>query len=128
MSSFSAKFQVDDQEYDIMSCNYSFGQSTDDKGRPASNVQGGNIFVQIAAHDQDDLMGWMVDPYKKTNGSITFKRIDQDSTFKEIQFEDAYCVGYSESFNSTNSSAMTVSLNISARKITVGGTTHESTW
>ena len=112
----------------MLSCNYSFGQSTDEKGRPASNVQGGNIFVQITANDQDTLMGWMVDPYKKSNGSIKFMRIDQDSTFKEVQFEDGYCVGYSESFSSTNSSAMTLSLNISARKITVGGATHESTW
>lgn len=128
MSSFSALFKVDGQEYDVMNCNYSFGQSTDEKGRPASNVQGGNIFVQISASDDDGLMGWMVDPYKKTNGTITFKRIDQDSTFKEIQFEDGYCVGYSEGFSSTNSSAMTVSLNISARKITVGNATHESTW
>ncbi|MBC3788300.1 type VI secretion system tube protein TssD [Spirosoma utsteinense] len=128
MSSFGATLKVDDQEYDVMSCNYSFGQSTDDKGRPASNVQGGNIFVQIAANDQDSLLGWMVDPYKKTNGTIIFKRIDQDSTFKEVQFEDGYCVGYSESFNSTNSSVMTLSLNISARKITVGSATHESVW
>ena len=128
MSSFSAQFSVDGQDYDVMSCNYSFGQSTDEKGRPASLVQGGNIFVQIVADDSDELMGWMVDPYKKTNGTITFKRIDQDSTFKELQFEDGYCVGYSESFSSTNSSAMTVSLNISARKITVGNATLESTW
>jgi Hemolysin coregulated protein Hcp (TssD) len=128
MSSFSASLKIDDQEYDVMSCNYSFGQSTDEKGRPASNVQGGNIFVQVATNDDDGLLGWMVDPYKKTNGTITFKRIDQDSTFKEVQFEDGYCVGYSESFNSTNSSAMTLSLNISARKITVGNATHESVW
>ena len=128
MSSFSASFTIDGEEYDVLSCNYSFGQSTDERGRPASNVQGGNIFVQVTANDQDTLMGWMVDPYKKSNGSIKFMRIDQDSTFKEVQFEDGYCVGYSESFSSTNSSAMTLSLNISARKITVGGATHESTW
>lgn len=128
MSSFSAQFKVDGQEFEVMSCNYSFGQATDEKGRPASNVQSGNIFVQIVASDDDSMMGWMVDPYKKTNGSITFKRIDQDSTFKEIQFEDGYLVGLSESFNSTNSSAMTLSLNISARKITVGGASHESQW
>ena len=111
-----------------MSCNYSFGQATDEKGRPASNVQSGNIFVQIVASDDDSMMGWMVDPYKKTSGSIVFKRIDQDSTFKEVKFEDGYLVGMSESFSSTNSSPMTLSLNISARKITVGGASHESQW
>lgn len=110
----------------MLSCNFSFGQATDDKGRPASNVQGGSIFVQIVTSDDTSLLGWMIDPHKKTNGSIVFKKIDEDSTLKEVKFEDAYCVGYSESFNSTSASAMTVSLNISARKIEISGVAHEN--
>ncbi|MDJ1467189.1 type VI secretion system tube protein TssD [Cytophagaceae bacterium DM2B3-1] len=126
MSSFNATLQVEGGEYDVLSCNFSFGQATDDKGRPASNVKGGNLFIQIVTSDDTALLGWMIDPYKKTNGSIVFKKIDEDSTLKEVKFEDAYCVGYSESFNSTSASAMTVSLNISARKIEVSGVAHEN--
>jgi hypothetical protein len=126
MSSFNAKLQVEGGEFDVLSCNFSFGQATDDKGRPASNVQGGSIFVQIVTSDDTSLLGWMIDPHKKTNGSIVFKKIDEDSTLKEVKFEDAYCVGYSESFNSTSASAMTVSLNISARKIEISGVAHEN--
>jgi type VI secretion system TssD-like protein len=73
-------------------------------------------------------MGWMIDPYAKKNGSVVFKKIDQDSTLKEVKFEDAYCVGYSESFSANSASAMTLTLNISARKITVGDATHEKKW
>jgi len=128
MSSFSATFKLDGTEYDVMTCNYSFGQATDEKGRPASDVQGGNISVQIAVSDDSAVMGWMIDPYAKKNGSIVFKRIDQDSTLKEVQFEDGYCVGYSESFNANAASAMTMTLNISARKVTVGDASHEKKW
>jgi len=126
MSSFNAKLQVEGAEFDILSCNFSFGQATDDKGRPASGVQGGSIFVQIVTSDDTALLGWMIDPHKKSSGSIVFKKIDEDSTLKEVKFVDAYCVGYSESFNSTSASAMTVSLNITARKIEVSGVAHEN--
>lgn len=128
MSSFAATFTLDGTDYDVISCVYSFGQATDEKGRPASDVRGGNITVQIAVSDDSSIMGWMIDPYAKKNGSIVFKKIDQDSTLKEVKFEDGYCVGYSESFNANSASAMTMTLNISARKISVGDATHEKKW
>ena len=131
MASFSAKFTFDggsDDGYDVISSNYSLGQATDEQGRPASVVMGGTIFVQFVVGDDSSVIGWMIDPYKKVNGSLKFNRIDQDSTLKEIQFEDGYCTQYSESFSSTNSSAMTCSITISARKITVGNASHENRW
>jgi hypothetical protein len=128
MSSFSAKFTVDGTDYDVRSCIFSFAQATDERGRPASTVHAGTISLQIVVSEENGLIEWMVDPYKKTNGSITYQRIDQDSTLKELQFEDGYCVGYSESFHSTSAEPMVASLNISARKISVGDVTHEVTW
>ncbi len=124
--SFNATLKVEGGEYDVLSCNFSFGQATDDKGAPASGVKGGSIFVQITTSDDTALLGWMIDPHKKTSGSIVFKKVDEDATLKEVKFEDAYCVGYSESFNSTSASAMTVSINISARKIDISGVAHEN--
>jgi hypothetical protein len=128
MSSFKATFKLDGNEYDVVSCVYSFGQATDEKGRPASDVQGGNISLQITVSDDNSLIGWMVDPYAKKNGSIVFNKTDQDSTLKEVKFEDGYCVGYSESFSANSSKAMTISMNISARKISVGDASHEKKW
>lgn len=128
MSSFAATFKVNGKEYEVLNCNFSFGQATDDKGRPASAVQSGNISVTIVASDDDGLMGWMIDPYKKQDGSISFNKIDQDSTLKELQFKEGYCVSYSESFNSSSNHAMTVTLSISAREITMGNATHTVKW
>ena len=127
MPSFKATFKIDGNEYDVISCVYSFGQATDEKGRPASDVQGGNISLQISA-DDTGVVGWMIDPYAKKSGSIVFNKTDQDSTLKEVKFEDGYCVGYSESFNANSSSPMTATINISARKVSVGDATHEKKW
>jgi Hemolysin coregulated protein Hcp (TssD) len=127
MPSFKATFKLDGNEYDVISCVYSFGQATDEKGRPASDVQGGNISVQYS-EDGTGVLGWMIDPYAKKNGSIVFNKTDQDSTLKEVKFEDGYCVGYSESFNANSASAMIATVNISARKISVGDATLEKKW
>jgi Hemolysin coregulated protein Hcp (TssD) len=127
MPSFKATFKLDGNEYDVISCVYSFGQATDEKGRPASDVQGGNISVQFS-EDGTGVIGWMIDPYAKKSGSIVFNKPDQASTLKEVKFEDAYCVGYSESFNANSASAMIATVNISARKISVGDTTLEKKW
>jgi hypothetical protein len=47
---------------------------------------------------------------------------------KEVKFEQGFCVGYSESFNASSSMPMTVSLNISAKKISVGDASLEKAW
>jgi hypothetical protein len=123
MSSFNAILKFSDgKEFEVLSCNYSFDQTTDEKNRPGSKVQGGSIFVQITSSADTFLLGWMVNPSKKTNGSIIFKMIDdEEATMKELEFVDAYCVGYSESFSSIAPSSMALSLSIAARKITVSG-------
>jgi hypothetical protein len=128
MSSFEATFKVNGKEYPVLTCNFSFGQATDDKGRPASAVQSGNISVSLVANEDDALLGWMIDPYKKQDGSIVFNKIDQASALKELQFKEGYCVSYSESFNANSSNAMVVTLSISAREITMGNATHAVKW
>jgi hypothetical protein len=128
MSSFAATFKLDGNDFPVISCVYSFGQALDAKGQPSSDIQGGNISLQIAASDDSSIIGWMIDPNGKKNGSIVFKRADQDSTLKEIQFEEGFCVGYSESFTANSTNPMTITLNISAKKISVGDATLEKKW
>jgi len=128
MSSFSAAGSGD---CELVSCNYSFNQSIDDKGRPSSKVQGGIIKVTIVSTDSAALTSWMLDPYKRDKGKITFMRDDQESTLKEISFDEAYCVEYSEHFDArgadTNTS-MTLSLTTSANKINANGAQLDNKW
>jgi hypothetical protein len=71
----------------------------------------------------------MVDPSGKKNGSIVFMGSDSGGgALKEVKFEEGFCVGYSESFNASSSLPMTISLNISAKKVSVGDASHEKEW
>jgi len=128
MASFAAKFNLDGNEFSVLSCSYSFGQGLDSKGQPSTDVVGGTISLQIAASDDSSIISWMIDPGGKKDGSIVFKKSDGDGTLKEVKFEEGYCVGYSESFNANSTMPMTISLNISAKKVSVGDATHEKTW
>ena len=132
MASFSAVFNAaGSEECEVVSCSYSFNQTTDDKGRPSSVVQGGTIKCTIVSTDSTKIISWMLDPYKRADGKIVFKRADQDSKLKEIDFKEAYCVGYTENFDARGDetqAAMTLSLVISANKIDVNGATLDNKW
>ena len=128
MSSFKGTLKVNGKEFEVISLDYSFNQKTDEKGRPASDVRKGLITISIVGSDDDSLLGWMIDPYKKTNGSVTLEKIDQASTLKELKFEDGYCVAFDEKFGSNDNEPLMITLSISARKVTVGNATHEDKW
>jgi hypothetical protein len=129
MPALSAKFKLDDSEFSVLSCSYSFGQGINAQGQPSTDVQGGTISLQIAASDDSSIINWMVDPKGKKNGSIAFMGTDSgDGILKEVKFEEGFCVGYSESFNSNSSLPMTISLNISAKKVSIGDASHEKPW
>jgi hypothetical protein len=127
--SFQAILKVGGKEIELLTCNYSFGQTTNERGMPSSDVFAGGISMTFEATDDDtSLLEWMVDPRKVLDGSIVFKRINDESTFKEVKFEKAYCISFSESFTSSGGAHSTISISITAKKITVGNVTHDSRW
>lgn len=124
-SSFSANLKFGGDDFRIVSSSFAFSQSVDSQGRPASGVYSGGINVTIVASENEKLLEWMVASEKKDKGSIIWNKIDAESTLKELKFEDAYCVGYSESFAADTPDSMMLNISITARKITVGNVTWE---
>lgn len=132
MSSFSATFKLDGNEYDVMYYSYSFGQSTDNVGRPASDVKAGRLNMALSLPQDGSatapLMAWMLNAYGPKNGSLECKRTDQDSVWRTISFEEGYCVSLTESFNGSSNRSMNVNISVSAKKITAKDVTHEKKW
>lgn len=131
MSSFNAKLNFADNPikgFEILQCNYSFHQKTDEKGRPSSPSLGGNIFIQLTTPPDDFLLKWMADSYKRRTGTITFFKIDEESTFQRITFTDAYCVEYHTNFNAIGSSGMITLIVLSAKHIRINGVDHNNDW
>lgn len=126
---FKAMLDLDGKEFRLLHCSYSLGQNTDyTTGKPTSDVMGGQINAEFESTKEEKAFQLMIDPHKKFKGGIKFFKQDEDSPMKELKFEDAFLTGFSESMDARNNSPMSTSVVISARKITVGGATHENKW
>lgn len=126
--SFKANLAIDGNDYRVLECVYELERDTDQFGKPASDVRGGRLFLQIESSEDTTFFEWMVSSYVRKSGTVTFFKTNEEAEMKVLEFEDAYLVGYSEEFGSSGNSGMTESLTISAKKIVMGGAEHENNW
>ncbi len=126
--SFKARLDVEGQDLRVLHCNYSLQRDTDFTGRPSSDVRGGTIHFEVESTDSSMFFEWMTDPYAMKSGKFTFYKRDEESKMKELEFEDAYLVSYSESVDAIGDNPMVESLVVSAKKIKLGGGEHENDW
>lgn len=120
--SFSANFYFDGgpaEGHEIIRFNHGFVQGRDDKGRPNTKVHGSMVGVRMVMTGESELAKWMLDPYNRRNARVVFKRMDQDSTFIEIRFEEAYCVFYQDKLNArgTKEASAAIDVYLSPRRV-----------
>ena len=116
-------------DLELLSAQYGFDRSTDATGRPAVEVLGGQLSLSLYSTEDNSFFEWMAMPQVLKSGSITYYRDDQpDAVLRKLEFEDAHLIGYNESINSAGGKNMTMSLNITARKITMGSAHVEKKW
>lgn len=126
--SFLSKLELDGNTYNILECKYSFVQSTDGTGKPEGMPQGGEIFIRIESTGNPELLGWMLDHNQTKNGKITFFRRDAMSKLQELTFEKAYCIKFTEHFNSVDAEPLQIEMNLIAKKFDVNGASHVKSW
>jgi hypothetical protein len=126
---FKAKFNVDGEDYNILSSSYHFYQETDVTGRPSSIARGGQVTVTIESSDSNKLMEWMVDSYKLLSGNLKFfKRDSESAIMKQVDFTDAYLVSYDETFSHESSNPMVTTVTLTAKELKVGSAEHKNEW
>lgn len=130
--SFLAKLTVDDldneDEINVLSCNYHFRQPIDSSGHLTGKVIAGEITIVVESTKWTGLLYWLTNQEMK-DGKIVFNSRDQEMTKnKTLKFQYARCTSYSESFNANNSLPMTTSISIFAESIQLGDVSHELEW
>jgi hypothetical protein len=127
--SFKATAKIGSTEFDVISCHYALYREVDAKGRPAGIVQGGKIEITVESTDDTSVIESMVNnQHKPLDGSITFKKADEDAKMKELSFEKGYVIAFEETFDTVNSKAMLSTFTISAKTIKIGGAEHINDW
>src|SRR5690349_12468730 len=98
--SFIAKLKIDGEEMNVLHCGYRFSQRTDAAtGKPTAAPQGGIINLTIESTSGTEMFDWMVHTTQVKSGTVTFFRRDNMSKLKTLEFVDAYCVDYYETFD-----------------------------
>jgi len=125
---FKAVLKIEDTQYNILKCYYGLNQKTDPTGRPSSITQGGVITFLLESTSSTVFSDWMFNSFETKNGSIVFYKRDAESTLKELFFEEAYVIKYTEYFNSKGRRPMTARVTISSRQISIGNGVHINEW
>ncbi|HHU57796.1 MAG TPA: type VI secretion system needle protein Hcp [Bacteroidales bacterium] len=125
---FRASLQLAGKEYDVLDCDYKLERDVDSKGRPASNVYGGKIRVQVESTEDTAILEQMVNQFKPISGSIVFKKGDEEAKMKELLWENGYIVSFEESIDVVGSRPMTTSFTVSAQVLKMGGAQFEQNW
>ncbi len=114
---------------EVMNMNYSLHQEVDVEGRPTAITRGGKITVTLKSLNDGntDLYEWACDPYVSKSGSFEFEKRD-GTNMKTLKFEDGYLISYEETYDAIDSNSQLEKITISAKKLDIGGVTHENTW
>jgi len=110
----------------LLTCNYSFSQEIDARGLAKSKVKGGVINLSFQSMDDEEIMWWMISAQSDKDGKITFSGEEGEKIFKTLEFKDARCVAYHESF--VRDVEMIQEITISAREIILSGATFTNVW
>jgi hypothetical protein len=127
---FSARLDMDPlSNVRVLDFSYSFSRDIDPTGKPSGGVRGGTIHITIESTGKAPLYDWIIDPTKTKDGTIKIEDPEEKgSSLKEIKFEKAYIIEYSESFNWQGGENMTETFSISAEKINIGGNDWNNEW
>lgn len=82
---FKASFKFSDsREFDVLTWRVKFNRDVDPKGRPASDIYGGTIYVEVESTPDTIVLDKMFKQYQPVNGNIVFKKADEDAKMKEL--------------------------------------------
>ena len=125
---FDAKVTLEGKDYDALKCGFEVQRDVDQKGRPSSHAYGVRIWGEIESTEDTTLLESICSEYKPINGSLIFKKGDEDAKMKELEFEEGYVIKFKEEFERKDKSPMAIAFTISAKIIKCGNAVHEEEW
>lgn len=127
--SFIARLQLQNEdEMNVLRCGFRFNQAIDVTGKATSKPTGGTINLTLASFNHPGLFEWMINIRQTKSGKITFIRYDTMSKLKTLEFENALCVEYHETFDPAGEHPILLQLTLSAHTIKLEDTVYKNNW
>ena len=129
MGSFRATLNFAGKDYDCLYSSYTLTRNVDAKGLVSSGVLGGTLTMRVESTDDDAIIDAMVtSQFKPIDGLLTFKKANEDSKMKTVEWKEGYVVSFRESFDANDEKTATILFTISAKTLIMGSATHENRW
>lgn len=125
---FKAQCKIGSKEFDVISCDYALRRDVDLKGRPSSGVYGGTVNIAVESTDDTSLIESMVNQYKPIDGTVTFKKSDEDAKLKELSWTKGYIIKFQETLDIVGVVPMLIHFTVSAQELKIGGADHKNDW
>ncbi|MBK7098617.1 MAG: hypothetical protein IPH58_10015 [Sphingobacteriales bacterium] len=103
MGFFHSSLAIGDSQFFLLHMSTELHQPVDSRGVPSGIPRGGFINLKLTGFNQSMLINWMLSPTRQMNGEITIT-YGREMRTRTIQFSDAYCIYYKESFNESEES------------------------
>ncbi|WP_338794262.1 type VI secretion system tube protein TssD [Bernardetia sp. MNP-M8] len=97
--SFKVNLEVGGRTYEVLNSFFELNQETDASGRPSAVVRGGKLTVSLESTSNTFFIENMIDNFTRLDGKLIYLKRDTNAKMKEVKFEEAYVVGYSETFS-----------------------------
>jgi hypothetical protein len=128
---FTAELTIEGKSFPILKCEYHFSQEVNLFGKPIPRVISKPIRLELMGSNDETNISWATNSQKKLDGTISFYKSNK-SVFKEIKFENGYCIKYKEDIHPLKGSKSVpdyvVSMEISAKTISIGDIKHDNHW
>ncbi|WP_459211626.1 type VI secretion system tube protein TssD [Aquimarina rhabdastrellae] len=129
MGSFRATLLLGEDEYDVLYSEFMFTRETDKKGKVSSSINAGRIKTRVASTESTAIAEAMINcQFKPINGKIIYKKTDENSKMKEIEFKNGYIVYYKEILDVDNDVPMSIEFTVSAEEIIIGNAAIDNRW
>lgn len=126
--SFQAKLYVGDNEYNVLTAEFSLRRPVDEHNLPNGSIRGGTIDLTVETSREHALISWIVSNGHR-DGRLEFIRRDTGSSAqKTVLFYHAFCIFLKETFISDGSIPMITKITISSHTIDIDSQTVENTW
>ena len=125
---FRASLELNNKEFDVLYSNYEFSRNTDPKGMPSSSVLGGRVKATIESTEDTTIIENMVSQFKPHEGTVVYKKGDEESVMKELKWEKGYITRFEEVADVEGKKPMIINFEVSAQKLTIGGAVFEQDW
>lgn len=130
MGAFKAYVSIDGgPQHDVMYTSTRFFRLTDQKGKPTTRIQGGEIEFRIEAEAGSEIAEKMVvNEHKMIGLQLDYIQTEDNQIMRSTIGENGYIIDYKEMLDVTDGQQAQIYFKCRFTTLTVGGATHVQEW